>query len=138
MCQCVLLAVLWSHVGTHMRRLAEEPRSTTGLLFSSQCPSGTILLTPYSIVRDWRVSRAGSMLSRCPKLLYPYYSLTIFPFLFFLSTGRYCGAGVLGLIGCRSLSLSLTPPTFFNNNNINNNNSFNGTLSAKRLRRFQS
>ena len=36
--------------------------STAGLLFTSQCPSGTIFLTPYSIVWDWRVSRAGPML----------------------------------------------------------------------------
>ena len=33
--------------------------STAGLLFSSWCPSGTILLTPFSMVWDWRVSRAG-------------------------------------------------------------------------------
>ena len=31
--------------------------------------------------------------------------------------GWYCGAGVFGLIGCISLSLSLALPTFFNNNN---------------------
>ena len=31
----------------------------------------------------------------------------------------YCRAGVFGLIGCTSLSLSLALPTFFNNNNIN-------------------
>ena len=31
-------------------------------------------------------------------------------------------AGVFGLIGCISLSLSLALPTFFNNNNNNNNN----------------
>ena len=45
---------------------------------------------------------------------------TLFPFLFFLSTGWYCGAGVFGLIGCISLSLSLALPTFFNNYNKNN------------------
>ena len=44
---------LWSHIGTLMRRLAAEHRS--GLLFPSLCPSGTILLTPYSMVWDWRV-----------------------------------------------------------------------------------
>ena len=31
--------------------------------------------------------------------------------------GWYCGAGVFGLIGCISISLSLALPTFFNNNN---------------------
>ena len=34
---------LWSHIGMVMRRLAAEVRSITGLLFPSQCPSGTIL-----------------------------------------------------------------------------------------------
>ena len=38
--------------------LTVEPRSPTGLLFPSQCPSGTIMLTPYSMVWDWQVSRA--------------------------------------------------------------------------------
>ena len=84
MCQCRLHAVLWSHIGTLMHRLAAEPRSTAGLLFPSRCPSGTILLTPYSMVWDWLVSRAGPMLFYSPKLLYPYYSLILFfPFSFF-------------------------------------------------------
>ena len=59
-CQCGLHAVLWSHIrillwshiGILMGLLAVEPRSTTGLSFSPQSPSGTILLTPYSIVWD--------------------------------------------------------------------------------------
>ena len=62
MCQCILHAVLWSHIGTLMHRLAAEPCSTAGLLFPSRCPSGTILLTPFSMAWDWRVSRAGTML----------------------------------------------------------------------------
>ena len=78
MCQCGLHAVLWSHIGTLMHRLAAEPCSTAGHLFPSRCPSGTILLTPYSMVSDWRVSRAGPMLLYWPKLLYPYYSLLLF------------------------------------------------------------
>ena len=78
MCQCKLHAVLWSHIGTLMHRLAAEPCSTAGLLFPPRCPSGTILLTPYSMVWDWRVSRAGPMLLYWPKLLYPYYSLLLF------------------------------------------------------------
>ena len=45
-CQCGLHAVLWSHIGTLMHRLAAEPCSTAGLLFYSLCPSGTMLLTP--------------------------------------------------------------------------------------------
>ena len=60
MCQCGFHVVLWSHIGTLMHRLAAEPCSTAGLLFPSQCPSGTILLTPFSMVWDWQVSRAGS------------------------------------------------------------------------------
>ena len=55
-----------------------QPRSTAGLLFHSQCPSGTILLTPYSMVWDWRVSRAGPLLFYWPKLLRPDYSLLLF------------------------------------------------------------
>ena len=61
-CQCGLHAVFWPHIGTLMHRLAVEPRSTAGLLFPSRCPSGTIFLTPYSMVCDWRVSTAGPML----------------------------------------------------------------------------
>ena len=57
--------------------LAAEPCSTAGLLLSSRCPSGTILLTTYSMVWGWRVSRAGPMLLYWPKQLYPYYSLLL-------------------------------------------------------------
>ena len=78
MCQCGLHSVLWSHIGTLMHCLAAEPRSTSGLLFLSRCPSGTILLTPYSMVWELRISRAGPMLFYWPKLLYPYYSLILF------------------------------------------------------------
>ena len=65
--------VLWSHIGALTHRLAEEPSSTAGLLFVFRCPSGTILLTPYSMVWDWWVSRAGPMFLYWPKLLYPYF-----------------------------------------------------------------
>ena len=71
-CQCGLHVVLWSHIGTFMHHIAADPCSTAGLLFPSRCPSGMILLTPYSMVWDWRVSRAGPMLLYWPKLLYPY------------------------------------------------------------------
>ena len=113
MCQCLLHAVLWSHIGTLMRRLTAEPRSTTGLLFHFLCPCGMILLTPYSMVRDWRVSRAGPMLFYWPKMLYPFYNLLLFSLLFFLSIGWYCGAGVFGLIGCyHSFSANCTADLF--------------------------
>ena len=77
---------------------AAGPPSTAGLSFSSQsqCPFGTILQTTYSMVSDSRVSRAGIIVFYWPKLLYPYYILLLFfSFLFFLSIGWYCGAGVI-------------------------------------------
>ena len=86
-CQCGLHAVIWSHIGSLMRLLAIEPRSSEGPLFPSQCPSGTILLALYSMVWDWRVSRAGPVLFYWPKLVYPYYSLLLF-FLSLLSVYR--------------------------------------------------
>ena len=45
------------------------------------------------------------------KLLYPILTSTTFPFLFFLSKGWYCGAGVFRLIGSKSLTPSLALPT---------------------------
>ena len=57
MCQSGLHAVLLSHIGIVMRLPAAETRSTAGLLFPSQYLSGTLWLTPYSMVWDWRVSR---------------------------------------------------------------------------------
>ena len=122
MCQCGLPVVLWSHIGILMRRLVAEPRSTAGLLFHSQYPSGTILLTLYAMVSDWRVSRAKPMFFfiglSCSILTIVF---TIFPFLFFLFIDWYCGAGVFGLIVCISLSLSVSLPTSFYNNYNNNN-----------------
>ena len=92
-CQRGLHAVLWSHIGTLLQRLAAEPCSTAGLLFPFRGPSGTIWLTPFSMVWDSRVSRAGPMLLYWPKLLYPYYSLLLsFPF------SSFClSVGIVGL-----------------------------------------
>ena len=84
MCHRELHAVPWSHIGIPLRHLAAEPRRTTGLLFSSQWSSGTVLLTPCAMVWDWRISRAGPMLFYWPKLLNPYYSFLLF-FTFFSS-----------------------------------------------------
>ena len=78
MCQCGLHAVLRTHIGTLMHRLAAEPRSTAGLLFPSRYPCGMILLTPYSMVWDWRVSTAEPMLFYWPKMLYLFYNLLLF------------------------------------------------------------
>ena len=66
------------HIGILMRLLAAEPHSTAVPLFHSQCPSGTILLTLYSMVLDWLVSRAGPILIYWPKLLYPFCLLLFF------------------------------------------------------------
>ena len=82
MCQCGLHAVPWSHIGMLMRRLAEEPLSTLRLLFSSQCHSGTILLTPYSMVWDWPVSGGGRMPFTGPScsistIVFYYFSLSL-------------------------------------------------------------
>ena len=115
MCQHVLHVVLWSHIGTLMHRLTAEPCSTAGLSFPSRCPSGTILLTPYLLVWDWQVSRAGPMLLYWPKLLYPYYSLILFS-LSRLSVYR------LVLWGWDLRTLSLALPTIFNNNNNRKSN----------------
>ena len=57
--QDICISVPMSHIGTLMHRLIAEICSTAGLLFPSQCPSGTILLTAYLMVWDWWVSRAG-------------------------------------------------------------------------------
>ena len=101
---------MWSHIGTLTLLLAEEPRSTAGLLLSYQYLCGTILVTTNSMVWDWRVSRAGPMPfnSSCCSLFFVSYCL-----------GWYCGAVVFRLIWCQSLSPSLALPTFFNNNNNN-------------------
>ena len=61
MCQCGLHAALSSHIGTLLRLLPAEPCSIAGLLYPCQYPCGTILVTQYSMVWDWRVSRAGPM-----------------------------------------------------------------------------
>ena len=58
------------------------PRCRTSLYRRTFTPLSdtlwTILLTPYSMVWDWLVSREGPMLSYWPKLLYPYNSLLLF------------------------------------------------------------
>ena len=60
-----------------------EPRSTARLFFPSRCSTGTILLTQYSMVWDWRVSRAGPMLFYCrcsiSTILFYSFSLSILP-----------------------------------------------------------
>ena len=60
--------------------LAAEPRSIAGLLFPCQYLCGTISVTPYSMVWDWRVSRAWPM-----NFYWPSCSLTFCLLLFSLS-----------------------------------------------------
>ena len=117
MCQWGLHAVLWSHIGTPMYRLALEPRSTARLLLSWTCPSRTILLTPYSMVCDCGFQEQGQCFCNGLSCSIPTIVNYLFPFLFFLSLGWYCGAGVFGLIRCISLSGGLALQTSFSNNN---------------------
>ena len=60
-CLFCVICVLWLHIGTFIRLLAAEPRGTALLLFHCRYLFGTILATPYSMVWDWRVSRAVPM-----------------------------------------------------------------------------
>ena len=70
--------VAWSHIGTLMHRLAAEPCSAAGLVFPFRCSSETILLTPFSMVWDWGVSRAGPMLLlSCSIPTIVFYSLSL-------------------------------------------------------------
>ena len=65
--------------------------------------------------------KSRQMLFHWLKLPATLLSPTVFPFSFFiLYIGRYCGAGIVALIGCKSLSPRFLLPTSFNNNNDNN------------------
>ena len=68
---------LYVPVGVTHRYTYAPPRCRTSqyrrTFVSLSVSSGTILLTPYSMVWDWRVSRAGPILFYWPKLLYPFY-----------------------------------------------------------------
>ena len=108
-----LHAVLWSYIGALMHRLAAEPHSTAGLLFPYRCPSGTILLTPYSMVWDWWVSRTLPMnfigLScSIPTIVYYSFSLSL------LSVYRLvlCGWGLRTDRVCITLSQPCTADLF--------------------------
>ena len=87
-----------------------EPRSTARVLFHCQYLCGTILVTQYSMVWDWRVSRAGPM-----PFYWPSCSLPFCPLLFSLSLLSFYMS---------VLSPYLSLATFFseNNNNKKNNN----------------
>ena len=88
MCHCGLQAVLWSHIGTLMHRLAAEPRRTAGLLFPSR--SVSLWNDLANLVFDG-VGLAGFKSKAnafyCPKMLYPFYNLQLF-FPYLLSVYR--------------------------------------------------
>ena len=84
MCQCGLHAVLWSHTGILMHLLGAEPHSTAEFLFPSHYLSGTILMTLYSMVWDWRVSEAGQCHFISLGCSFTFVSFTVFPFSSFL------------------------------------------------------
>ena len=72
MCRCGLHVVLWLHIGTLMPLFAAEPRSSTWLLLNFWYLCGTALVTPYSMVWDWRISRAGPMSFYYPSCSVPF------------------------------------------------------------------
>ena len=67
-----------------------------------------------------------------PKLLV-HVCLLLFSRYLLLSMRWYCEAGVFGVIGCKSRSLSLAMLTTFNNNSNNNNN--NNTKKKKKKKK---
>ena len=101
----------------HRYTYARPRCRTAGLLFSSRCPAGTILLTAYSMVWDWRDKEHSQcffigLSCSIPNMVFYSFSLSL------LSVYRLVlWDWVFGLIGCISLSLSLALPTLFNNNN---------------------
>ena len=114
--RCTLLMVLYldhidSSAGYHQYTYVPPHCRTSQYhrtFISLSVSSGTTLLSPYLMVWwDWRVSRAGPIFffiglsCSFPTLVFYY-----FPFLFFLSLGWYCGAGVFRLIRCIHITLS--------------------------------
>ena len=73
-------AVLRSHIGTLMRLLAAEPRRKAGHLFPCQYLYLNILVTQYSTVWDWRVSRTGPVPFYWPSCSLPFWAPTVFTF----------------------------------------------------------
>ena len=88
MCQCGLHALLWSHIGTFIRFLAEELRSTAGLLYLNIFWPfrGKIFLGLYSMVWVFRVSRTGPI-----PFYWPSCSLSFCLLLFSLSLLSFYG-----------------------------------------------
>ena len=87
-CQCGLHVMLWSHIGKLMCLLAAEPHD----IYSPLSVCGTILLTLYVMVWDWRVLRGGPMLFYWPRLLAPFLFSPVFP-----SSSSFLWVGIVGL-----------------------------------------
>ena len=111
-----LIAVLWSHIGILLRLPAAEPRSITRLLFPFQYLFGMIWVTPYFMVWDLRVSRAGPMPFCWPGCSL-FFCLQLFSLSLIFLYRLVVWGWVFGLIGCQSPSPGLALPIFFNNNN---------------------
>ena len=101
-----------------IRRLAAKPPRTAGLLFPSRCPSGTILLTQYSMVWDYRGSRAGrsffiGLSWSIPTMVFYYFSLSLLSVYWLVLWGLGLRTDMVYI----TLSFSLALPASFNNNN---------------------
>ena len=83
-----------------------------------KCLCGTILLTLYSMVWDWRVSRALPMLFIGQSCSLSFRLLPFYIRLLSFYIRRLCGSMIFGLIGCKTVSPSLLNVRLFNNNKI--------------------
>ena len=118
MYRCGLHAAPWSHIGTLMRLLTAEPRSTAGILFPWQYLGGTILLIPYLMEWDWWVSEAGPMTFYWPSCSFHFclmlFSLPLLSFclmLFSLPLLSFCGLVLWGWVLRTDRELiALSPP----------------------------
>ena len=72
MSHCGLHVMHWVYIGTPMCLLNEEPHCTTALLFPSVSICGTILVAPYLMMWNWRVSGAGLMPFYWPSCVLPF------------------------------------------------------------------
>ena len=96
---CVLLLYLY----ILMLLLAAEPRSTAGLLFSSQYLRETILVTLYLMVWDWRVKRKADafILAQAARSLLSLFSISLISLY-----------GFIHIVGLRSSDLLVTITIF--------------------------
>ena len=108
--------MLWSHTGKFMRLLIAESRSTAGLFIPLSASLWNDLVDSVfdGVGLAGFKSRANVFL--LTEAASSFFVFCCFPFHYFLSIGRYCGAGSFRLIGCKSLSYSLTLPTSLNIN----------------------